>query len=473
MNMRFKSFFVTVIVMIFSCNLMAFAATEPVVNAEGALLMEATTGKVLFEKNSNQKLYPASMTKIMTAMVALDHFTPDALITVGTEINEITNDSSKAGHTRGETLTVENLIRGLIIPSGNDSANVLAVAVARKVNNDENLSYDSCIQVFTNLMNEKAKELGATNTQFTNAHGYHDENHYSSAHDMGLFAQAAMKNETIKKIAAEKSFSGNGAGNTLETDSSIKTRDYEWLSHNLLLTNGDYYYEYANGLKTGFTNEAGSCITATAEKDGKQLIAVIFNSEDPNRWTDAITLFEYGFSNFSYVDIQKDGDVIENVSLSGHNRLNGDNLDVIVKEDIKDFLSNDQFSNIKKTIKYKEELIAENKNKEDTTIYLKAPLEKDSEVGTISYSIDGQVLHESKLYAGANIEKSTILSSLQFFFKDTFSKLFTTKGILTFVGILLGVVILIFLIRMILRRRGHSRYKYKYKVPKSRKRKFK
>ena len=159
-------------------NTVFAAEAPPEVVAQTAILGEVSTGKIIYQKDMDKKMYPASMTKLLTAIVALEHLKPDDLITVGSEINEIPADSSKAGHTRGETLTVKNLIRGLLIPSGNDSANVLAVTVARKIENNQELPYEECIKVFTELMNQKAKQLGATNSHFANAHGYHDENHY-------------------------------------------------------------------------------------------------------------------------------------------------------------------------------------------------------------------------------------------------------------------------------------------------------
>ena len=158
------------------------ADQAPELQAEAAILIEASSGTILYEKNATQKMYPASMTKMLTALVALDYFKPEDLIVVGSEINEVSLDSSKAGHELGETLTVENAIRGLIIPSGNDSANVVAAAVAKKAENDENMTFGKCEVVFTDLMNKKAEELGATNSHFANAHGYHSDDHYTCAH---------------------------------------------------------------------------------------------------------------------------------------------------------------------------------------------------------------------------------------------------------------------------------------------------
>ena len=462
----FKKLVVIMLVLTTFINAVVFAnPSEPTVNAEAAILMEAETGTIIYEKNAESKMYPASMTKILTALVTLDYFDYDALVTVGNEINEVTLDSSKAGHIKGETLSVENLIRGLLIPSGNDSANVLAAAVAKKVENNNELSYSECEKIFTNLMNEKAKSLGCKNSNFANAHGYHDDNHYTTAYDMALIAKEALKNETIKKIASEKSFSGDGAGNTLETNTTLVTQEYNWKSHNLLIADGEYNYEYATGLKTGFTDQAGDCVAATAEKDGTQLIAIIMNSEDPNRWIDAKNLFEYGFNNFSINTLQKSGDVIEKVKLTNNNKLNGDTLDVIVKEDISEYIFNGDINNITKEISYNEEFIADNKDDSDNTIRLKAPISKDAEIGKITYKLNDETIKESKLYAASDVEKSSIISSIKYFFKNLFNNIFSIKGLITILIIIIIIIIIIIFKNLGNRRKRNS---YRYKMPRRR-----
>ena len=443
----FKKLIVVTFTITTAISTVAFAKpSDPVVNAQATILVEPETSTIIYEKNSNERMYPASMTKILTALVTLDYFDYDALVTVGNEINEVTLDSSKAGHKKGETLSVENLIRGLMIPSGNDSANVLAAAVAKKVENNNDLSYEECEKIFTDLMNKKAEELGCKNSHFANAHGYHDDNHYTTAYDMSLITAEALKNDTIKKIAGEKSFSGDGAGNTLEENTNLITQEYNWKSHNLLIADGEYHYEYATGLKTGFTDQAGDCVAATAEKDGTELIAVIMNSEDPNRWIDAKNLFDYGFNNFSINTFQKKGDVVETVSLINNNRLNGDTLDVIVKEDVSQYMLNSDIANIEKEIKYNDEFIAKNKDGSEI-VQLKAPIAKDSEVGTISYKLNGETIKESKLYASTEVQKSTIISSIKYFFKNLFSNIFTLKGLIIFIVIIIVIIIIILIIR--------------------------
>lgn len=461
---KIKNLIISILILSFALSCTAFAALEPSVSAKAAILMEKETGRILFEKNIDEKMYPASMTKILTALVALDYFDPAALVTVGTEINSVSLDSSKAGHVRGETLTVENLIRGLIIPSGNDTATVVATAVAKKVENNTNLSYEECENIFSKLMNEKAEELGAKNTHFSNPHGYHADDHYTTARDMALIVSAAMDNETIAGIAQEKRFSGNGAGEKLESDSTIVSNDYTWKSHNLLITEGEYYYEFATGMKTGFTNEAGDCVAATAEKDGVKLISVIFNSEDPGRWLDAKDLFEYGFNNYSNIMLQSAENEVENVKLEGHNRLLGDTVVVFIKDDVKYYLSDKEKDEIEVKIKYNEDLISKT-DEETKEVYLKAPIEKDQKVGTVEYYLDNEIIAERDLYSGQNVEKRTIINSIKYFFKNIGEKIFTIKGLIITVAVIVVIIIIILLIRLIRGRNSRKRYKYKYKIP--------
>ncbi|MGN0136899.1 D-alanyl-D-alanine carboxypeptidase [Anaerotignum sp.] len=419
----------------------------PDVVASSAILIEASTGTILYEKNPDQKMYPASMTKMLTALVALDYYEPEELIQVGTEINEVSLDSSKAGHQVGETLTMKNAIRGLIIPSGNDSANVVAAAVARRAENDESLGFAKCEAVFTELMNEKAEKLGATNSHFANAHGYHSEDHYTSAHDMALIARAFMENETLAEIANEKSFSGNGADNMFESNENMKTQEYVWRSHNLLITDGEYNYPYATGIKTGFTDEAGDCVTAAAEKDDVQLIAVIFNSEDPNRWLDAKNLFEYGFNNYQKVEIAKANEAIEEIPLTKHKKSEGDTLAVVFQKDMVAFLPASAANSLKVTVAYNETYAVTDK---EGKVSLKAPIEKGAEIGTVSYEVNGKTVLEAPVYAGRDVSKGTIFSSIGYFFKN----LFTLKGLLTLVVIIVVIAIIVIIIRII----GNRRY---------------
>ncbi|MCI9354108.1 MAG: D-alanyl-D-alanine carboxypeptidase [Firmicutes bacterium] len=448
-------------------NTVFAAEAPPEVVAQTAILGEVSTGKIIYQKDMDKKMYPASMTKLLTAIVALEHLKPDDLITVGSEINEIPADSSKAGHTRGETLTVKNLIRGLLIPSGNDSANVLAVTVARKIENNQELPYEECIKVFTELMNQKAKQLGATNSHFANAHGYHDENHYTTAHDMFFISQEALKNETIAEITKEKGYSGDGVEGDIvkfEND-TLNIKAYNWTNHNLLVTDNEYQYEYVTGLKTGFTDEAGDCLSAAAQKDDITLIAVVFHSEDPARWTDTRALFEYGFSNFDMLNLQKSGDVVDTVALSKHNRLLGDTLNIVVKEDISEYMLKEEVETVEKVIEYKSDFVEEQKNKEDNTTKLKAPISTAEPIGKITYKkAQNEVIKETDIYAEKEVEKGTILTTIKYFFQNLTDNLFSfsLKGVAVVIGIVAAIIALLAGIIAVMASRRNRRRRSKY-----------
>ena len=435
----------------------AFELAEgaPEVAATSAILIEASTGTILFEKNINQKMYPASMTKMLTALVALDHFKPEELITVGTEINEVSLDSSKAGHQVGETLTMKNAIRGLIIPSGNDSANVVAAAVARRAEGDEDLGFSRCEAIFTELMNEKAEELGATGSHFSNAHGYHSEDHYTTAHDLALIAQAFMANETLAEIAGETGFSGDGADGMFKDNSEKKTQEYTWRSHNLLITEGEYNYAYATGIKTGFTDEAGDCVAAAAEKDDVELISVIFQSEDPGRWTDAKALFEYGFNSYEKTQLGKAKETIEEVPLTKHKKSEGDTLAVVFQKDLAAFLPKDAAKDLKTVITYEEAYAVTDK---EGNVSLKAPISKGTQVGTATYELNGKTVAEAPLYAGRDVSKGTIFSSIGYFFQN----LFTVKGLLKLLAVVVVIAVIVVIVRIISNRRNRRRGGYSF-----------
>ncbi len=434
------------------------AENAPELTASAAILIEESTGTILYEKNADQKMYPASMTKVLTALVALDHFKPEELIKVGTEINEISLDSSKAGHIVGETLTMKNAIRGLIIPSGNDSANVIAAAVARRAENNDNLSFSQCEAVFTDLMNKKAEELGAKNSHFSNAHGYHADDHYTTGEDMALISRAFMENKTLEEIANEKNFVGNGADNMFTTDESVKTQDYAWRSHNLLITDGEYNYGYASGIKTGFTDEAGDCVTAAAKKEDMNLIAVVFHSEDPGRWVDSKNLFEYAFNGYVETVIAGADEAIAEAPLTKHKRSEGDTLAVVLGESLKTYLPADAVDKLEVTVNYNDVYSETDK---EGNVSLKAPIDKDAQVGTAVYTVDGKTVAELPAYAGRDVAKGNIFSTIG----HLLSNIFTLKGILTVVGVIVAIGIILVIVKLVMNRRHRRRGGYSFGTP--------
>jgi len=468
MKTKFR-FFAFLIIFILSFNAVSFAQTTDKIelNAPSAILVEATTGEILFEKGASQMMYPASMTKLLTAIILLEYFNPNDVIVIGREINEISWDSSKAGHKIDESITVENLIRGLMIPSGNDTAVAVARAVARKINDDATMSFAESEKFFSALMNEKAVEIGCTDSSFTNPHGYHDDNHYTTARDMAKIATYALKFDIISKICSEKSYLGNSMEDNDTT--GLITNDYNWVSHNALITPGDYFYEYATGLKTGFTSQAGDCIAASAENENLQLISIVFQSQVPNRWIDAVTLFEYGFNNYQFTDLGKQDDIVGDIPLHNHKKEHGNTLSLIIKEDIALLLNNSILENIKTEINItNEDYIVRDFNKEKNIeeIKINAPILSDVELGTIVYKNGTEILAEVLIYSGRSVEEASFFEKIMYSLNDISKQLFTVIGLIVLAVSIIVIVVSIILIKYY-RNRGY-RNKYKFKKPRKR-----
>ena len=432
----------------------------PEIVAEGAIVVDVNTGYTLYEKNIYTKYYPASITKIMTATLSLENLKYEDIVTFSHDAVFSIEPGSSAGYlNEGEQITVEQCLYGLMLISGNDIANGLAETVAGTMDS------------FAWMMTEKAKALGCINTNFTNAHGLHDENHYTTAHDMFFISQEALKNETIAEITKEKGYSGDGVeGDIVEFENdTLNIKAYNWTNHNLLVTDNEYQYEYVTGLKTGFTDEAGDCLSAAAQKDDITLIAVVFHSEDPARWTDTRALFEYGFSNFDMLNLQKSGDVVDTVALSKHNRLLGDTLNIVVKEDISEYMLKEEVETVEKVIEYKSDFVEEQKNKEDNTTKLKAPISTAEPIGKITYKkAQNEVIKETDIYAEKEVEKGTILTTIKYFFQNLTDNLFSfsLKGVAVVIGIIAAIIALLagIIAVMVSRRNRRRRSKYIFKT---------
>ncbi|MCL6634464.1 MAG: D-alanyl-D-alanine carboxypeptidase [Peptococcaceae bacterium] len=258
----------------------AQAAAGPEIVGEAAVLMDIKNGQVLYEKNLHQKIYPASTTKTLTAVVALENGRLDDLVTIQKEDCNI--EGSAIGLQEGERITMEDLLYALMLNSGNDTA----VAIARHVGGS--------VENFVRMMNEKAAELGALNTHFNNPNGLPDPDHYSTAYDMALISRYAMLNPEFRKIVSTKV-------KTIHRDDPEAQTFLE--NHNRLL----WRYEGAIGVKTGYTVEARQCLVAAAGRQGRELLSVVMKSEGNNIWTDATGLLDYGFKEFQLVSLTAAG----------------------------------------------------------------------------------------------------------------------------------------------------------------------
>jgi D-alanyl-D-alanine carboxypeptidase (penicillin-binding protein 5/6) len=267
-----------IIMLLFQSPLPAAAAPEIV--GEGAALIDGRNGQFLYEKNPSEHLYPASTTKILTAVIALENGKLDDRVTIPAEACNV--EGSAIGLLEGEQMSLEDLLYALLLNSGNDTAIAIAIHTAGSVDK------------FTALMNKKAAELGAVNSHFNNPNGLPDPNHYSTAHDMALISYYAMQNPEFRKIVATK---------IRTIDRSDPTAQIYLENHNRLLWN----YEGAIGLKTGYTDEAGQCLVSAANRNGRELLAVVLKTEGSNIWTDSTALLDYGFSAFNNVCLTEAG----------------------------------------------------------------------------------------------------------------------------------------------------------------------
>jgi len=383
-KINFRKILIILISFIIVFNILSsssFATEEPNtinISASSALLIDYNTGKILYEKDSQKRMYPASTTKIMTAILTLENCKLDDKATVSYDaVFTVPSGYTNANLQIDEELTIDTLLHILLIPSANDAANVLAEHIAGSV------------ESFASMMNTKAVELGCTGTNFVNPSGIHHENHYSTAHDLAIMAKYAMKFDTFNEIV-------NTTKYTLPTSNKYDKHDRIFTTTNhFLLPNNKDYYEYATGLKTGYTNAAKNCLVSSAEKDNMKLISVVLGCENNAKFSDAKTLFEYGFSNYSIKNLATAGEVFKVVTprssskeSSSLNILYENSIDALVK-------SSELSNNIEPTINLDEKL--------------KAPITKDSIVGKISYEIDG-ITYETNLIAGQDIYSDTTFS---------------------------------------------------------------
>lgn len=258
-------------------------------SAEFAIVYDLKSGEVLYAKNATDRAYPASITKLMTSIVALKYCDPDAVFTAGDELSFVTKGSSLAFIYKGHKLKLKMLIDAMMLPSGNDAAYVVAANAGRIIAGDKSLSAAEAVSVFVDKMNEEAKRLGCKGTHFANPDGYHDERHFTTAYDLALISEEALSYEIINKSVKKEQV------NAVYESGQMMT----WINSNYLiryhsLSTEDrkkWYSEYATGLKTGTTSQAGSCMVASAKKGDREIVAVLLKCKDGmGRYEDALEI---------------------------------------------------------------------------------------------------------------------------------------------------------------------------------------
>ncbi|MDU2064865.1 MAG: D-alanyl-D-alanine carboxypeptidase family protein [Sporomusaceae bacterium] len=337
----------------------------PLIKAEAAILLDGRTGQVLYEKNSTKRQAPASTTKILTALLAIESGRLDEVVTVSPAA-AATPGSTMQLYT-GQKITMRELLTGLLLRSGNDAAVAIAQHLAGST------------EAFAALMNQRALELGAASSHFMNPHGLSHADHYVSAYDLARITQYALMNQTFAAIVRLK-----------ETQIDWTDRRGQEADRNLRNTNKLLWMlPEADGVKTGTTGRAGPCLVASATKDNQQLIAVVLH--DSARWHDAAALLNYGFSQFSLMDVAASGDVIAPVLIE---KGLDSAVDALAAEDAA--------------------LVIAAKNKKNATVeyhlpeIVKAPVYRGQKLGEIVFFQDQQAVKSVDLIAAKDVREDSL-----------------------------------------------------------------
>lgn len=413
---RFLSFLLATALL--SMPVLAAPAPAHTVNAKSAILYELSTDTVLLEQNADERVYPASTTKLMTALVAMEYGNPTDTVTVTREAVDGLYELGSASYLlAGEEIGFMDLMRYMLVASGNDAANAFAIHISGSVDD------------FVDLMNSTARRLGCTNTHFTNPHGLHDEDHYTSARDLLLIAKAAMENESIAKIVSEDEV-------TLPVTNKHDRTTTKYSTNYLLSkkATGDYYYEGAVGIKTGTTTPAGLCLVAACVKGDYTYYSVVMGaSKEENgrngQFDETIKLFDYGAENFSQQVMLSSSEPITEVPV----RLS-DEKDAAVltpSENIVAMLPN-TFEKSDLTMDYTVD--------EGVT----APVRSGDVLGKLTVTY-GEKTYEMDLVASSDISRSTllyVLDRITGFFTSTAFKV-AVAAVIALIAIFVAYVIIV------------------------------
>ena len=384
---------------------------EMKIQAKAAILVDISsdTPEILFEQNAHDQMYPASITKVMTALLVLEAVDSGKLsldqVVSGSE--NITSDLESDGSTQniqpGEEMTIENLLYCMIVSSANEASNILAEAV------------DGSLSAFHAHMNQRAKELGCENTQFVNAHGLPSTSHYSTAYDIFLICQEAMKHPTFQTICSTKSYTVPATN--ISDERRLSTTNY-------LISNqrvGGYYYSYATGIKTGSTGQAGYCLASSATKNGRSVIGVVLGAENleqedgtliRNSFAESRRLLIWGLDYFGYKTLVESTTPIKELPVRLSKQTDyitlkpESSLDVLLSKNV-------DVSKFEQTIDLPEEVV-------------EAPITEGQVLGTLTLSYKGKDYGTVNLVAVNSVSRSQLLfiiDRIQKFFRNPFVKL--------------------------------------------------
>ena len=378
---KFFIFFILIILLLLNNFYIVYAtdSTEQELLSQAAILIDNSTNKILYDKNSNEKMFPASTTKILTAILVLENCALDESVTASyNAVMSIPDGYVTANIEDGEIFTVEQLLELLLVHSANDAANVLAEYVG------------GSIESFVSMMNTKVNELNLENTHFTNPYGLQDENHYTTAYDLALIMQYCIKNDDFRRLAGSASCS-------IPATNKSGPRSYSSTNELLIADNSNYYSPVILG-KTGFTSEAGECLVSCAYQNDIELTCVVLGGTIVNgistRFFETRELYEYAYNNFYLKNIANTGDIITTIEVS-NGTPDTKSLDLSFSDSIYALVKNsDSETN------YTPEIIL-NDN-------ISAPITQGDVLGKVVYTID-DIKYESEIVATHNVETSRLM----------------------------------------------------------------
>ena len=353
------------------------AAEAPSIDTGSIYLMDSRTTKPLYTKDENTRMYPASTTKIMTAILTLENCDLDEVVTANySALSNIPEGYTTADIQIGEQLTIEQLLELLLVHSANDAANVLAEYVGGSIDS------------FVSMMNTKLNDLRLADSHFTNAYGLQDDNHYTTAHDLAFLMKYCLQNETFRKISGQASCA-------IPATNMWGPRKYD-STNQLLIAGNEYYYQYVFSGKTGFTSQAKHCLVTAAYNNDLELICVVLGNDD--RFNVTRSLYEYAFSNYELKNVINENDVVTNITVNGASNKTR-NLDVLISETIPALVETNVATELTPII--------------DLNDNISAPISQGDILGKVTYSING-VNYTTNLIASHDVEKSNITSYLVF-----------------------------------------------------------
>lgn len=389
----------------------------PSVSADGVILMDATTGNILYSKNKDVKYPPASTTKIMTALLALENCKLDEVVKVGKKPPLV--DGSKIYIFENEKLTVKDLLYGLLLQSANDCAEALAEHISGSKEN------------FAELMNKRAKELGCKNTTFKNPHGLYDDNHRTTAYDLSLILKELIKHPEYKEISTTSIY-------YIPPTNQTGAKRPIWNKNKLVQKNSDSYYPECIGGKTGYTVQSKHSYVAAASRSNQTLIAILLHDTKHTYWSDVINLFNYGFNNFSLETFHSKGDSLGTYSINK-------NTEIPIVSAETSFYVKDKNSDEKPQFKINDQNLIKRDFKKGDIILDASILYKNKNVGTLKIA--------------SNVDYSTN-NNLLASFKNT---QITSSGLLKIASfITIGALVVAFISVRLKKRFKKKRKKFKH-----------